>query len=102
MGHPNDNRIDYPHDSRMRVQNGHVQSYMSETNSFLSDDKDSISSDFDNYSTFTEPGTDIIGRGPGPMESLMSQLHQSTTSGRSVVTCNDTSAIPVEVYRMLK
>ena len=105
MGHPNDNRIDYPHDSSMRVQNGHVQSYMSETNetnSFLSDDKDSISSDFDNYSTFTEPGTDIIERGPGPMESLMSQLHQSTTSGRSVVTCNDTSAIPVEVYRMLK
>lgn len=51
--------------------------------SFTSDDRDSLSASLDNFSTYTEQGTDIMTQ-PGPMENLFSNLQQSSMVQRCV------------------
>lgn len=56
--------------------------------SLASDDRDSLSASLDNYSTYTEQGTDVMSQVPGPMENLFSNLQQSSMLQRCVRTCS--------------
>lgn len=45
--------------------------------SLASDDRDSYCASLDNFSTYTEQGTDIMSQVPGPMENLFSNLQSA-------------------------